>query len=454
MQCPELASGLCSCSHADVNSKKRAAARLWRSSKCGRCCRMLERQAASTHNQPMPLHVQKYGGTSLATTEHIERIAERIVRTRAAGIQVVVVVSAMGRTTDSLLSLAKQISPRPLARELDMLLTAGERISMALLSMALHERGVAAISFTGSQSGIITDTWHGSARIREIRATRLQEALAEDRVVIVAGFQGVSAQREVTTLGRGGSDTTAVALAVTLGATQCDIYTDVAGVFTADPQRLPSARLLPHLSYEEMLALALHGARVLHPRAAELASRYRVALRICSSLEEGSGTMVGSSEGLEPARVQGITCDEDIAQVQIGLPHANMRTCSAVLQALADAGLAPREMFEGREGERMNLTLLVRRPQVEQVEAIVRQQLGQDPDVHIDVDVQVARVAVVGHALETPGVASRVLAVLADHDIDLQRIQTTPLTLTGLVRASEVDRVLHVLHEEIGPGAS
>jgi aspartate kinase len=412
---------------------------------------MLERRAASTHNLPMQLHVQKYGGTSLATTARIEQIADRIVRTRAAGIRVVVVVSAMGGTTDDLLALAHQVSQRPAARELDMLLTAGERISMALLSMALHERGVAAISFTGSQSGIITDTWHGSASIREIRATRLQEALAADRVVIVAGFQGVSAQREVTTLGRGGSDTTAVALAVTLNADQCDICTDVAGVFTADPQRLTAARLLPRISYEEMLALALLGARVLHPRAADLASRYGVSLRICSSFEEGSGTMVGSSEGLEPARVQGITCDEDIAQVQVQLPGASMRACANLLEALAGAGLSPREMFETHEGNDMQLTLLVRRGEVTLVETTLRQHLAAQPQAQVQIDADVARVAVVGHALQTPGVASRVLDVLAHHDIELRKIQTTPLTLTGLVRRSQVDQVLHVLHEQIGP---
>jgi aspartate kinase len=315
--------------------------------------------------------------------------------------------------------------------------------------MALHERGLSAISFTGSQSGIITDTWHGSARIREIRATRLQESLAEDRVVIVAGFQGVSAQREVTTLGRGGSDTTAVALAVALGAAQCDICTDVNGVFTADPGRLPQARLLPSISYEEMLALALHGARVLHPRAAELASRYRVRLRICSSFEEGGGTMVGSSEGLEPARIQGVTCDEDVAQVRLTLPRVTTATCARVLEALASSGMTPREMSQAAHGN--TISLLVGREDAEQVHGVLGETFRDTPGTELAIVADVARVTVVGHALQTPGVASRILAVLEKQGIELQDLQTSALTLSGLVRRDSVDPVLQLLHQQIGP---
>jgi aspartate kinase len=400
----------------------------------------------------MTLHVQKYGGTSLATTRRIEQIADRIVQTRRDGTRVVVVVSAMGGTTDQLLALAHDVSRSPTKRELDMLLTAGERISMALLSMALHERGLSAISFTGSQSGIITDTWHGSARIREIRATRLQESLAEDRVVIVAGFQGVSAQREVTTLGRGGSDTTAVALAVALGAEQCDICTDVSGVFTADPGRIPQARPLPRISYEEMLALALHGARVLHPRAAELASRYRVRLRVCSSFEEGGGTMVGPSEGLEPARIQGVTCDEDVAQVRVNVPRPTTATCAKVLEALATAGLTPREMSHSKPGDQ--ITLLVGRDEASQVQGILRETLPSGSGAQVSIDSDVVRVTVVGHALQTPGVASRVLSSLETAGIELEGIQTSALTLSGLVRREAVEPALQLLHEQIGPDTS
>src|SRR5688572_23847221 len=240
----------------------------------------------------MPILVQKYGGTSVGTPERIEAVAERIVAARAGGHDLIVVVSAMGETTDHLLDLARQISPHPPRRELDMLLTAGERISMALLAMALEKRGARAASFTGSQSGILTDAGHGRAKIRDVRPFRLREELTRGTIVIVAGFQGVSADKEITTLGRGGSDTTAVALAAVFQAQACEIYTDVAGVFTADPRCVPAAQQLAAIPYREMSALARLGAQVLHARSVDLAARFRVPIHVRTSFGEEEGTVV------------------------------------------------------------------------------------------------------------------------------------------------------------------
>ncbi len=253
--------------------------------------------------------VQKFGGSSVADAEKLRKVALRVKARRDEGWRLVVVVSAMGDTTDELLGLAKQISADPPRRELDMLLTCGERISMALLSMALHELGVAAISFTGSQSGIITDTTHAQARIIEVKPARIEEELARDKVVIVAGYQGVSKQREVTTLGRGGSDTTAVALAAALGA-DCEIYSDVDGVFSADPRVVPSAKKLETLSFEEMQELAAAGAKVLNAQAVEFAREKGIVIHAKSTHVVGTGTAIQATSG--PSRVKGVTCESDV----------------------------------------------------------------------------------------------------------------------------------------------
>src|SRR6185436_4018856 len=248
---------------------------------------------------PLNLLVQKYGGTSVGSPERIQAVAERIMRTRRSGAGLVVVVSAMGDTTDDLIALAQRVSARSHPREMDMLLTAGERISMALLAMAVNDHGQEAVSFTGSQSGIVTDASHTRAKILEVEADRIKDELAKGRVVIVAGFQGVSRDREVTTLGRGGSDTTAVALAAALGALECEIYTDVDGVYTADPRVVPGARKLKALSYDEMLELASLGAKVLHHRSVEIARRFQVPVHVRSSFHDGEGSRIGKGGSME-----------------------------------------------------------------------------------------------------------------------------------------------------------
>src|SRR5690242_558675 len=258
----------------------------------------------------MGLVVQKYGGSSVSDAERIKRVAERIVATRKAGNDVCVVVSAMGDTTDELLDLAQQVSPLPPGRELDMLLTAGERISMALVAMAIQNLGVSARSFTGSQAGVITDSTHGKARIIDVTPGRIQEALADGHVAIVAGFQGVSQDtKDITTLGRGGSDTTAVALAAALEAEVCEIYTDVDGVYTADPRLVPNAQQLHSVTYEEMLELAASGAKILHLRCVEYARRYGVPLVVRSSFSTKPGTSITGAPSVEQAIISGVAHD-------------------------------------------------------------------------------------------------------------------------------------------------
>ena len=276
----------------------------------------------------MPVVVQKYGGSSVADVERIRKVAEKVAATRRAGVDVCVVVSAMGHTTDELLALAKHVSPAPPRRELDMLLSAGERISMALLSMALAELGVPAISFTGSQSGIITTDSHSAARILEVRPVRVHEELEKGKVVIVAGFQGVSTKKEVTTLGRGGSDTTAVALAAALGA-DCEIYSDVAGVFTADPRVVPSAARLDALSYEEMQELAQAGAKVLNAQAVEFAKERGIAIHARSTFGTAEETVVRG--GAHPERIAGIATQQQLALLRF--PAARLGDVLAILEA-------------------------------------------------------------------------------------------------------------------------
>jgi aspartate kinase len=289
----------------------------------------------------MPAVVQKYGGSSVADVDKLKRVAAKVAARRRAGDDVCVVVSAMGDATDDLLKLAKQVSADPPRRELDMLLTAGERISMALLSIALQEQGVEAISFTGSQAGIITTDSHATARILEVRPTRVREELARGKVVIVAGFQGVSARKEITTLGRGGSDTTAVAMAAALGA-DCEIYSDVAGVFTADPRVVPGARRQPELSYEEMQALAQAGAKVLNAQAVEFARTTGITIRARSTFGGDEETVVRAGHGVE--RIAGVAIEKELALVDV--PVAD----EARALALLGAAHAPACRVEGPAG--------------------------------------------------------------------------------------------------------
>ncbi|HSQ60080.1 MAG TPA: aspartate kinase [Acidobacteriota bacterium] len=399
----------------------------------------------------MGLMVQKYGGTSVGSPERIQHVADRIVRTRRAGDDLVVVVSAMGDSTDDLVELARQVSKEDHPREMDMLLTAGERISMALVSMAVNDRGQEAVSFTGSQSGIVTDTSHTRAKIVEIRADRIREELAKGRVVIVAGFQGVSRDREVTTLGRGGSDTTAVALAAALGADECEIYTDVDGVYTADPRVVPTARKLASVSYDEMLELASLGAKVLHNRSVEIARRFGVPVHVRSSFNWNEGTRIRKGQQMEQVVIRGIAHDRDVAKIALlGVPD-RPGVAAEIFQAVGGQGVNVRMIVQASaEGGRNDVTFAVGTHDVKTVLPVVetlRQALGARAFVY---DPDVAILSVVGEGLATsPGTAGAVFDALAKAGVNIQLISTSSITVTCMVRQEDVERAVRSLHEAL-----
>jgi aspartate kinase len=399
----------------------------------------------------LPLLVQKYGGTSVGTPERIQKVAERIVATRRAGKDLVVVVSAMGDTTDDLLDLASRVSPRSHPREMDMLLTAGERISMALVAMAVNDRGQQAVSFTGSQSGIVTDTSHTRAKILEVKADRIREELSRGRVVIVAGFQGVSRDREVTTLGRGGSDTTAVALAAALGAEECEIYTDVDGVYTADPRIVPGARKLPGLSYDEMLELASLGAKVLHNRSVEIARRFRVPVHVRSSFNDNEGSRIRKGDSMEQVVIRGLAHDPDIAKVAlVGVPD-RPGVAAEIFRALGGHGVNVKMIVQASGSDSKNdVTFAVGSHDVRTALPVVeelRQRLGARAFVY---DPDVAILSVVGEGLATsPGTAGEVFAALAQAGVNIEIISTSSITITCIVRKADVERAVRSLHDAL-----
>lgn len=402
----------------------------------------------------MALLVQKYGGTSVATPDRIRAVARRVTAAKRAGSEIVVVVSAMGDTTDDLLALAEQVTTQVQkrhARELDMLLTAGERITMALTAMAIADCGIEAISLTGSQAAILTDETHTGARIREIRADRIRDELARGRVVIVAGFQGVSSQsREVTTLGRGGSDTTAVALAAALGADRCDIYTDVAGVSTADPRLVPDARVLPEIHYDDMIELAASGAQVLHPRAVEIAARYDVPVRVLSSFgdHDGGGTLIHRRTRVEGLVLTGLACAADQAKLTIrGLP-ASMAAMTEIMSALADARISvdtmtPADRPDGRR--QLQITLdSSDLPTAQQICDTLVARLGGE---RVDVQRGLSKVTLVGSGMTgLPGVYATALRALLDADVNVHAVGTSSVSISFLVDSSRAERTLQALH--------
>ncbi|HEY8469385.1 MAG TPA: aspartate kinase [Longimicrobiales bacterium] len=406
----------------------------------------------------MALIVQKYGGTSVGTPARIRRVAERVVAERRRGSDLVVVVSAMGDTTDRLLALARQVSEDPRRRhprELDLLLSAGERVAMALLAMAIRERGVEALSFTGSQAAIITDGVHTGARIEEIRATRVREELARGRVVIVAGFQGVSREREVTTLGRGGSDTTAVALAAALGAVRCDIFTDVDGVHTADPRRVPSARRIPRIDYQEMLELATSGAQVMHARAIEIGARYGVPIRVLSSFHETEGTLIAAREsGMEDLVVTGIAAESGHARLTLWGVPSRMEATAQVLSRLADAGVSVDMVAHAdRPDGRRQLQLTVREETLPEARTICEALLGELGCERLEVRPGLARVSLVGSGMHgRPGVYARAFEALLREGIEVHALSTSSVSIALLVDATQQDAAVRRLHDAFDLG--
>jgi aspartate kinase len=395
--------------------------------------------------------VMKFGGTSVADAERIKRAARRIVDKRDAGQRVVAVLSARGTTTDELIQMAEEVSPRPDPREMDMLLSTGERISCALCAMAINDLGHRAISLTGSQAGIVTDTSHTKARILDVRADRIKEALEQDLIVLVAGFQGVSISRDVTTLGRGGSDTTAVALAAAIDAEVCEIYTDVAGVFTADPRIVPNARKLPFVSFEEMLEMAASGAKVLQLRSVEYARTHGVRLHCRSSFEDGPGTVVlGEDQTMEHPLITAVTHSTEEARITLlGVPD-RPGAAASIFRALADANCnvdtiiqnEPRE--EGRDAE-VSFTIASEDVRAAQLALEpIQAQLGIRD---IDTDPGIGKVSIVGAGMRShPGVAAEVFETLAGEDINIEMISTSPIKISCVIRSDQVQQAVTALH--------
>jgi aspartate kinase len=399
------------------------------------------------------LLVQKYGGTSLGDATRIKRVAQRVVEGAEAGQRICVVVSAMGSSTDELVELAAQISPTPPARELDMLLTAGERISMALLSMAIAELGHDSVSFTGSQAGIVTDTSHGKARILEVKARRVLEALDADRIAIVAGFQGVSTSFEVTSLGRGGSDTTAVALAAALGADACEIYTDVEGVFTADPRVVPDARKLHAVSYEEMLELSASGAKVLMLRSVEYARNHDVLVHVRSSFSGADGTWVRKEdERMEQAIISSIAHDTSEAKVTIeGVPDTP-GVAARIFRPLADEGVNVDMIVQNASDDgRTDIFFTLPKEDLERTQEILTPLCKAIGAAGVTSDSEIAKVSLIGAGMKThPGVAADMFDALAEANVNIEIISTSSIRISCVVRATDVERAVRAIHEKFG----
>jgi aspartate kinase len=398
----------------------------------------------------MSVIVQKYGGTSVADIDRIRAVSDRIIEARRAGNDVVVVVSAMGHGTDELLAMAHQLTPMPNPRELDLLLTAGERIAMSLLAISVNAAGFPAASYTGSQAGIITDTRHGRARIIDIRPGRIREALDRGAVVIVAGFQGVSTAYDVTTLGRGGSDTTAVALAASLGAEACEIYTDVAGVFTADPRLIPVARKLHAVSYEEMLEMAAAGAHVLQLRAVEYARGSGVLLHVRSSFSDEDGTWIREEdERMEQAIISGVVHDTSEAKITVEDVPDRPGIAAAIFRAVADEGIGVDTIVQNvsREG-RTDVSFTVPREDLAHARTVMDRVAAEVGAARYSADDDIAKVSLVGAGMKThPGVQADMFAALAEAGINIEMISTSSIRITCVIRAADVERAVRALHD-------
>jgi aspartate kinase len=400
--------------------------------------------------------VQKYGGTSVGDVERMKRVADRVARTHRDGNQTVVVVSAMGGTTDDLVGMAAAISDRPPQRELDMLLTSGERISMALLAMALAERGVEAKSFTGSQAGIITDEVHGKARIVDMTPGRLKECLDEGNVAIVAGFQGVSRKtKDITTLGRGGSDTTAVALAAALGADVCEIYTDVDGVFTADPRIVADARKLDTVSYEEMLELSAQGAGVLQVRSVEFGRNHGVRIHVRSSFSYRTGTWVGPQEDkVEDAIISGVAHDTSEAKLTVQHVPDEVGVASKLFGALADANINVDMIVQNvSQKGATDISCTVPRGEIDRATQVLEPLAKQVGAGEVVVDPEIAKVALVGAGMKThPGVAAKMFSALSDAGVNIEMISTSTIRVSVVVAADQVEQAVRAVHEAFDLG--
>ena len=407
------------------------------------------------------LVVQKYGGSSVGSPERIRAVARRVAHARRRGHDLVVVVSAMGDTTDDLTTLAGLVTGRDRPqdehpREMDMLLTAGERIAAALLTMAIREQGFEARSFTGSQAAIITDTRHTAARIREVKAERVRDALRDGCIAIVAGFQGVSTEREITTLGRGGSDTTAVALAAALHADACEIFTDVDGVYTADPRRVPGARVIRELTHAEMMEMAANGAQVMHGRAVDIGDRFGVDIRVLSSFvdddAEGGGprgTLITQrARTMEELVLTGVAPRGGQAKLVLRGLAPGMRTQTLLLEALAGAGVSVDMVNESFDGDgRMQLQLTVPEESAARAETVLREALEPLGGGHVAAHTGLSRIALVGNGMTgRPGVYAKAYRALLDAGVEVQGVSTSSISITVLVPGEKETHAVRALH--------
>ncbi len=403
--------------------------------------------------------VQKYGGTSVGDAEKIRRVAQRIAATHAAGNQVAVVVSAMGDTTDRLIELAESISSTPEPRELDILLSTGELVSCTLLAMALRELGEQAISMSGAQAGVRTDTAHGRATIVSFDAERVRSELDAGRIVIVAGFQGINEEMDVTTLGRGGSDTTAVALAAVLGAARCEVYTDVDGIYTADPRIVPKARKLSEIGYEEMLELASYGAKM-HPRSIELGAWYKTPILVASSREDLPGTLIhdleaegqGQTEGLGMEvsnKVRGVTYDRDVARITVRAVPDRPGIAASVFKPLSDANVSVDTIVQNASAERLtDLSFTIDRTDLRlalELTSKIADEIGAADCVSHD---HLGQVSIVGTGMQNaPGVASLMFSTLAQAGVNIEMITTSQIRITCIVDEEQVNEAVQALHD-------
>lgn len=404
----------------------------------------------------MPIVVQKYGGTSVGDPERIERVADRIARAREQGHDVVAVVSAMGATTDGLLEMAASITPAPEPRELDMLLTAGERIAMSLLAIAVNARGCRAASYTGSQAGIITDTHHGKAKIVEIRPARIRDSLNAGNVVILAGFQGLSTEYDITTLGRGGSDTTAVAMAAALGAEVCEIYTDVDGVFTADPRIDDKAHKIDQISYEEMLELAAAGARVLQLRCVEYARRHGVRIHVRNAhTDDESGTWVMEIQPgamLENALIRGVALDVEEAKVTLDEVPDRPGIAASIFKAVAAEGIHVDMIVQNVSHDgRTDLSFTIPRADLSRLDAVLSSIVADVGALNYETDDGIAKLSLVGAGIKSnPGVAADMFDALAAEGINIEMISTSSIRISCVIRGDDAERAVRAVHRRFG----
>jgi aspartate kinase len=403
--------------------------------------------------------VMKFGGTSVADAERIKRAAQRIVAQRESGKRVVAVLSARGKTTDELIAMAEEVSPEPDPREMDMLLSTGERISCALCAMAINDLGHKAISLTGSQAGIVTDTSHTKARIVDVRAHRINDALDEDLIVLVAGFQGVSTAYDVTTLGRGGTDVTAVAVAAAVGAEVCEIYTDVAGVFSADPRIVPDARKLPQVSFEEMLEMASSGAGVLMLRSVEYARTHGVTIHCRSSFDPGPGTVVlREDQTMEQPLITAVTHSTDEARITlVGVPD-RPGAAASIFVALAEANCNVDTIIQNEPrtvGVDAEVSFTIGYEDLRAAEQALAPIVGDLGLKSIDTDREIGKVSIIGAGMRShPGVAAKVFQTLGDEQINIEMISTSPIKISCVIRSEHVPKAVRALHAafDLGEG--